>query len=471
MEYGAMVKKFKNWLTRFSKNHLQIDRHDKIKLICLAMSFFFIIGSYSILRSLKASVFLGLVGKEYLPLAKIMGIVLMVPAMIGYSKLIDTLKRYQVVYFFLLLYAVLGIAFAITLTHPVYGLHNTQTSPYRILGWAFEIFMDLYQALVVSTFWSYTNSISTPLFANKTYGLIVAISRIGGICTPLFGYILISESHLPSTQTIPLLVIISSIFLGCAAFFIHKLIKLVPYEHLQGYYSTHQHKDHKTKAPGVFEGLKLMLTQPYVFGIFGLVACFEMISIIFDYKMQVLMSIEHNNDIKGMIKFMFMYTGTFQVLSFIFALLGTTTLLSYIGVRSCLFIMPIATLILTGFLAYHPTLKMVFILMVLLRALHYGFNSPIREVLYIPTIKDIQFKSKAWIESFGRTFSKSSGSTVNILAVVQKSWFGSSIEVMAAFFLVAIWLVIAAFIGKKYNETIAQDKLIGQDDSQQNTQV
>lgn len=457
-----------NFVAAFLNKHLQLESYDDKKLINLACSFFFIIGSYSILRSLKASVFLGLVGKEFLPIAKILGIALMIPAMLAYSKLIDSLRRYQIVYFFFLLYALLGLIFAATLLHPVYGLQNTTTSPYRILGWCFEIFMDLYQALVVSTFWSYVNSISTPNFANKTYGPIVAISRVGGMLTPLFGYLLMTYSNLPDKYSIPLLVLFASLLLLAAAYFIYRIIKQVPYEYLRGYEATHHHTKLQNtatkKAPGIFEGLKLMLTHPYVFGIFGLVACFEIISIIFDYKMQVLMSIEHNNNIGAMSTFMFLYTGSFQVLSFIFALFGTSTLLKKLGVQVCLLIMPVATLFLVLCLSIHPTLKTVFVLMVALRALHYGFNSPIREVLYIPTIKDIQFKSKAWIESFGRTFSKSSGSTINILSILQQSLGGCGfgIETLSAIVLTGIWFTIAYLIGKKYSKTITDDKLIGE---------
>jgi AAA family ATP:ADP antiporter len=104
--------------------------------------------------------------------------------------------------------------------------------------------------------------------------------------------------------------------------------------------------------------------------------------------------------------------------------------------------------------------------MVILRALHYGFNSPIREILYIPTVKDIKFKSKAWIDSFGRTFSKSSGSTVNILTIVQQTVFGFSIETFATFSITFVWFFISLLIGKKYNTTILNNDVIGTNKTQ-----
>jgi len=123
-------------------NNCQVDNHDEKKVALLGISFFLIIGAYSILRPLKTSIFLGFVGKEYQPIQKILSMIIMIPLMLGYSKLIDKLKKHQSVYFFLLLYAALGVTFAYLFLHPVYGVKNTQTSSSRLLGWSFEFVMD-----------------------------------------------------------------------------------------------------------------------------------------------------------------------------------------------------------------------------------------------------------------------------------------------------------------------------------------
>ena len=81
-------------------------------------------------------------------------------------------------------------------------------------------------------------------------------------------------------------------------------------------------------------------------GIFSVVYIYEAISVIIDYQMQVLMSIETNNAVGGMNSFMFIYTAAFQFLGLIFAFFGTAPLLKKIGVHWCILIMPIATIIL-----------------------------------------------------------------------------------------------------------------------------
>lgn len=446
------------------KNELQTETDDAFKLIFLALTNFFIIGSYSILRSLKTSIFLGLVGKEYAPHTRIVSIILLVPTMLLFAKLVDRLKRYQLVYLFLGIYGVLSLVFAYFLNHPAYGLHNTLTSPWRSLGWFFEIFMDLYQPLIVGTYWSFVNSVSTPSFASDNYGFIVSAARIGGILTPFLSLLLLEKSTLASWNSIPLLIVVASLLLLGAACCIYSLTKKVSSDHLHGYeaaFQTDKASDKKASKPTVWEGLKLMLTQPYVLGIFAMVYGFEIINVIFDYQMQVLMSIEHNNEVMAMSSFMLIYTGTFQALSFFFAFFGTSTLPKKIGVKNCLIVMPITVVILTLTLLAIPKLSTIFIIMVVMRAMNYGFNQPIREILYIPTVKDIQFKSKAWIDSFGRSFSKTSGSVVNIATFSSVPYIGLLIQSSFSIGVAAIWTIVAFMVGKKYQTTIERNEVIG----------
>ncbi|MFH1254147.1 MAG: Npt1/Npt2 family nucleotide transporter [bacterium] len=457
----------RSWIDKF----FEIEKNDRIKLVNLAITFFFIIGSYSILRSLKASIFLGFVGREYQPLAKILALAMLFPVMLLYSKVVDKVRRYQVVLIVFIFYAIGCLIFAGIFMHPVYGVRNTMTSPYRLVGWMFEFFMDFYQALIVSGFWSFVTSISTPNFANKTYGMIVAASRIGGIVSTMLGVVLLNNTFIECWVSISLIAFAGAILLLCAAFFLYRIIKKIPRDELHGYeaaYVASAQKEQSKEKTGVFEGLRLMVTEPYVMGIFGMVCSFEIINIIFDYKMEVLMSIETNNNVAAMSRYMMIYTGTFQALSFFLAFFGTTAFLRYVGIRFGIFVMPLTMLVLGFVLFSYPSLSTVFVVLVISRALNYGFNNPMREILYIPTIKDIQFKSKSWIDSFGRTISKSSGATINLLTAFQ------SIGLQTAFMFVfitsvsSVWLVIAYMMGRKYVKTVENNEVIGINDNGNN---
>lgn len=452
-----------NVITRYISNKLELDYHDTLKLVLSAITFFFVIGSYSILRSFKTSIFLAFVGASYEPYSKIISILVTIPTMLFYAKTIDKLKKHQAVYFFIGVYIVLTLLFAYLFAHPVYGIPNTVTSPSRFLGWAFEIFMDLFQALVVGTFWSFLTAISTPSFAGKSYGFIVAGSRVGGIVTTLLSWLILEKTTISATISISFLTALTAVFLMGALYCIYLIKKLVPAGHLHGYeaaYSVEQRDEKEHKETGIFEGLRLVLTEPYVLGIFGLVFSFEIINIIFDYQMHVLMSIEANNQVGAMSSFMLLYTGTFQLLGLIFATFGTSTMIRRFGVRNCLLVMPAMSVIMALMPILYPKLLTLFIVMVVLRAINYGFNQPVREILFIPTVKDIKFKSKAWIESFGRTLSKTTGSTFNIFAA-QAPYMAIVLQSTLSIVVAAAWAIIAVMVGKKYISTVESNSVIG----------
>ncbi|MFH1832473.1 MAG: Npt1/Npt2 family nucleotide transporter [bacterium] len=446
-------------------NYLQLDSKELIKLTALSFGYFFIIASYSILRSLKTPIFMGFVGKEWQPASRFITLFTLIPCMLLYAKLVDWFKRYQLVYLVLGAFVVTSLIFTAFFAHPVYGIQNTQTSPYRILGWAFEIFMDLYSALVISTFWGFINSVCTTEYASAHYGIMVALSRVGGICSTLGALVITNYMGLEQHVSIPILALLASLCLGGTLICIYIIIKRVPESYLRGYEATYEAEKQQERAgkkTGMLEGLKLMFAQPYVLGIFGLVFCMETISIMFDYQFNVLLSLEMNNKIGSMSTFMLAYTAMFQAVGLLFALFGTTTLIKKIGIRSCLIIMPIAVIILSWLLMTMPGLITITVVMVILRALNYSFNWPLRDILYIPTIRDIQFKSRAWIESFGKPFSKTTGSTINWLAIAQQN---ASVFIRVncyfIFGLASIYAIISYFMGRKYVTTINKNEVIG----------
>ena len=96
--------------------------------------------------------------------------------------------------------------------------------------------------------------------------------------------------------------------------------------------------------------------------------------------------------------------------------------------------------------------------------LNYAFSSPLREALYIPTVKDIRFKSKAWIESFGQRFAKACGS--GVIGSIQKvATIGSPayLALFSAFFaiIITLWTLVAYLLGRKYDSAIKKGEAIG----------
>ncbi|MDQ5941175.1 MAG: antiporter, family, partial [Candidatus Dependentiae bacterium] len=99
----------------------------RLKVGLLALTFAFLTATQAIWRSLKVSVFAKIVGAAYVPDAKIYSLLLMIPIILCYSKLVDVLRRHQLMYVFTIMHSVGGFIFAYLLLHPTLGIANTIT--------------------------------------------------------------------------------------------------------------------------------------------------------------------------------------------------------------------------------------------------------------------------------------------------------------------------------------------------------
>ena len=97
----------------------------------------------------------------------------------------------------------------------------------------------------------------------------------------------------------------------------------------------------------------------------------------------------------------------------------------------------------------------------MLRAINYGFSYPVRESLYIPTVKEIKFKSKSWIDAFGTKFAKSSGSGMNFFVEYLGSAFLFTAYSIFFASIISIWTLAAYLLGKRFEKAVARNEVIG----------
>mgnify|MGYP006424381945 FL=1 len=132
--------------------------------------------------------------------------------------------------------------------------------------------------------------------------------------------------------------------------------------------------------------------------------------------------------------------------------------------------MPVSVVGFILLFSVQPQLYALLVIMVLFRSLNNGINAPIRENLYIPTARNVRFKSKSWIDSFGRMSARASGGIVNMasripIAMSPGIAFGSVITVAVAF----VWSAVAFFVGKKYADVVKKGEVIGSEESTETT--
>ena len=370
-----------------------------------------------------------------------------VPVMTGYARLVDSVQRYQVLTYIVGVYALLCAIFAYTLAHPVFGLPNATASPTRLLGWFFLISMDLYPTLITGTFWAFVNSISTPEFAKKTYGPIAACSKIAAIGVSGLSW-LFTFSHHP--QYIPLLLLATTLILCITLAITLTFPRIIPH---------HPAPIKKNKPrPSMVSGLTILLKSPYLFGIFLSYYSYEIIFALVEYQGAVKISTHTGNNVVTMTSYLFLCTLLSQGLGFFFSLIATPILVHYCSMATCLIVTPASIGIIMLISLFCPHFYCILAALILLPALHFGINSPIREMLYIPTTKEIQFKSKAWIDSFGRTVSKSSGALFAMITQTVPLVF--TINALFSIAVTVGWATFSLFLGRKYTKTVTQHDII-----------
>jgi AAA family ATP:ADP antiporter len=96
---------------------------------------------------------------------------------------------------------------------------------------------------------------------------------------------------------------------------------------------------------------------------------------------------------------------------------------------------------------------------VIFKALSYVLNNPTREVLYVPTSKDVKFKAKSWIEAFGGRTSKGAGAVVTGAlggSLPTLLFFGTFISLG----VVGFWIFVATLVGNKFDQLQKENKII-----------
>ena len=162
----------------YFKSFFNIEREERLKLLFLAISFFLVIGAYTLVRELKSSMFMSIVGKEYVPMARMIAMLMLIPATLFYSFLVDKLKRYQLLYFYSISYGLAGLFCVYLVGHPTVGIANTDASPYRLFGWFFYFLIEIVSPFVISVFWAFANSVYDPEGAKKNYAYLVSASKL-----------------------------------------------------------------------------------------------------------------------------------------------------------------------------------------------------------------------------------------------------------------------------------------------------
>lgn len=445
---------------------------EKLRLLWLAFTLFFIIGGYWLLRSLKDPVIATICGVEYIPKAKMLSVLVVTVLVFVYNKLIDTFPKHQLFYIVGAAYFALFAGIAVLLARPATSstsIYNTEASPYRLMGWVSYCAIESFGSIGVSLFWAFTNSTYNLEGAKKAYGLMVACAQLGSIAGPTVVTLFTVDYGIPLMYfcgSLCMLAMVLSIY-GYTRYF--GVTGDSAGETAEQSAAIASSKPKKQKA-GMMEGLWLFWKYDYVKGIFA-VSCLFMVEVtILDYTMKILgkekFDAEHPGDkvaaTAAFAAFMGFFGQAANGLSFVMSLLGTSFIIRRFGLNFTLILFPVFCLGAIVLVYAQPTLEMVFAMMLVLKALSYALNNPCKELLYQPTTAAVKFKAKSWIDVFGARGSKALGS------VFTNAWSDSAADLLSYGSFVGmamsaglIW--VSYWQGAQFDSLIATGTLVGDD--------
>lgn len=449
--------------------------YERLKLLFLGGAFFAIIASYTIIKELKDSLFINIVGsKTYVPVAKLGILFGLIPLVLIYGKLVDKIRRYQLLCLFSLIYSLIGFICAGVVSYYGIGTENvSQSNFYWIFGWVYFFYIETFSPFVVSVFWAFLNSITSPDGAKKSYGFLISCSKLGGMFTAGTAWFLLAHNkhfvglQFTETNIHLVLMIASSTLLLAVPVIITLMMKYVPGRYLHGYEAGYQFEKQQSKSgkdeTGMWSGLSYLIKYPYAFGIFCSYFFYEIISAVLSY-MRLGVAQEVSCDVSGVSCFLFKLVFFTHFLGLVISVFGTRIIYSRLDERLSLMVMPVVMGSLLLYLAFTSSPSALIAAFVGLRSIYYAFNQPVTEALYIPTVKTMKFKTKSWIDTFGRKMARATGSGFNIFAATAA---GGALTgpLYVGFFgsIIVLWVFVSYFLGNKFHHAVKRGEVIGSD--------
>lgn len=425
------------------------------KFVLLALNFFLIIGVYWTMRPIKDGLFKAIVGMDWQPVAKWVSLIAILPLILLYGKLLDTFKRQTVFYLLLSIYGVLGLIFTLLFMHPTIGLTNLVASPDRLLGWFWYIYVESFGSLIVALFWAITVDTTDSEAAKRGFPMIALFGQTGNILGPKF----LTAKRLGFATSAPI-VGICSIAMFFMIALMYYFMTTTPKELLSGFSGEKEAHKEEEKEPGFFDGLKLVLSNGYLFGIFLIISIYEVIVTVIDYHFKKTADIVYagETDFSHYLSEYAFWTG---IVATACVLLGVNNIQRKLGMRASLILLPILVAVAVGAIWMYPTwLSLAFWIMVSAKAINYALNQPTLKQLYIPTTKETKYKAQAWIEMFGSRGSKAAGSGINIFRQFWDLATFLGFVGLVSGGMIAFWIFIATYVARVYTKAIKENKVV-----------
>jgi AAA family ATP:ADP antiporter len=403
-----------------------IQKKEARVLLWSALYFFFLLLSYYFLRPVREAMGIAK-GADKLPWLMSATMVIVLLANPLYAMLVSHMQRRRFIPLISHFFAANLLIF--------FALFKFLPEEYRSnLGYAFYVWLSVFNLFVVSIFWSLMSDIFTEDQGKRLFGIISMGGSLGAIlgaaCTDA-----LSRGSLGFHVEPASLMLFAFVGLECSVFC---MLRLAPH--------FNQDQSNKTFPAGepnsdFKAGLRAIMASRYLQTICVYILLFSITST-FLYLTQADIVAHSFSDSKERTAAFARIDLWGNIVTLFLQLFLTSRLLNYLGVSGVLLLLPLITLVGFGALALWPSFAVLAVIQVVRRGFHYAVDRPAREILYIPLGPEEKYKSKPFID----TFVYRSGDLLGVWAPAVLSFFSASVS-LAALSSAAVWLGAGRYLG------------------------
>lgn len=339
--------------------------------------------------------------------------------------------------------------------HPVMGLTNIVKSSDRLIGWAWYVYVESFGTLLVTLFWAFTTNTTMPDAARRGFPLIALFGQMGNICGPTF----VTAKYLGFSTSGPVVGMCAGLMIVTGLVF-WLFIKVTPSTELRGYQGFDKPLGVKKTGQGFTEGLRILVTEKYLLGMFAIIMFYEILITVFDYHFKQGVGEFFPIEIEAS-AYLASYAQYVGIISTLCVLFGINNIQRYLGMRASLLLLPMLVLCASyAVYAYPVAINVAFWIMVLCKSVSYALNQPAMKQLYIPTSPNVKYKAQAWLEIFGSRGSKSIASLINGLRGALGISTFISLFSCASIGVVGVWMIAVLYVARTYDRAIADGRTV-----------
>ncbi len=429
------------------KGIFSIKKGEILFSLTMAGYFFLVITGFWILKPIKKSEFISyykeigtfdlfgwhMLGSQAELLAKVLNMIVAVAAVAVFTFLCRKFVRQQLSYIFSIFSIACLLIYFLLLANPRGGT-----------VWTFYLFGDLFNTLMVPTFFAFLNDSVNGEQAKRLYGLV----GFGGVAGGAFGSIALAALISRISASVWMLILIGVMLVIMALAFAAS--RNIPTSESRPIPPAKPDTADR-KANAALEGAKLVFRSRYLLAIVAIVGFYEMVSTIMDFQFSS--SVEHflsGAAIGEQFSRVFAIT---NIGAMLVQLIFTSYVMTRFGIGTALLVLPIAALGGSAGFLLVPTLWTGSFLNTADNAFSYSINQSAKEALYVPTTREEKYKAKAFIDMFVQRFAKAIAVGISLLLTAHFKGFSTIrwLSLVVAAILI-VWILAARYAGRKFDE-------------------